>query len=115
MQINISEMFGQYCISDADGQALYDLVKPQLIAGQTVELDFQSVNVFASLFFNFAIGQLLRDFSSEQLKAHVKFTGLSSTGRSILDQVIKRAKRYYSDSHYRQAVDTVLEEEAVAL
>ncbi|WP_292870942.1 STAS-like domain-containing protein [Nostoc sp. LPT] len=38
---------------------MYALVYPELLAEHQVELDFAGVEIFASPFFNFAIGQLL--------------------------------------------------------
>ncbi|MDF5723445.1 MAG: STAS-like domain-containing protein [Rhizonema sp. PD37] len=42
------------------------------MANIPVELDFGEVDIFASPFFNFAIGQLLRDIKSKDLNRLLK-------------------------------------------
>jgi hypothetical protein len=115
MRYIVHEITGQYAISFDDGQQLFDLIHPQLQTGQTVELDFEGVTVFASAFFNVAIGQLLQDISSETLNDKLLIDNLSPHGETVLAQVIENAKPYYSDPAYRQAVDTVMGEYAASL
>ena len=93
---------------------VYDLLHPELVAGHSVELDFSGINVFASAFFNFAIGQLLQDLSPDSLNQLLKITALPPNGYSILKRVIDNAKHYYADTQYQQAVDTALEEYAAS-
>ncbi len=114
MRYIVHEITGQYAISFDDGQQLFDLIHPLLQSGQTVELDFAGVTVFASAFFNVAIGQLLQDISSETLNEKLIIEHLSPHGDTVLQQVIDNAKLYYSDPAYRQAVDTVREEYAAS-
>ncbi|MBE9102332.1 STAS-like domain-containing protein [Vacuolonema iberomarrocanum] len=114
MNYKIYDIAGEYATDADSGQRLYDLIHPQLRDGNTVGLDFSEVNVFASAFFNFAIGQLLKDISSDQLNKQLKITHLSPNGLTILKRVIDNAKDYYSDAHYQQAVETVLEEYAAS-
>lgn len=78
---------GKYATGADNGQQVYDLIYPELLAGQSVELDFDGVNVFASAFFNFAIGQLLKDISPDALNKLLKITGLSPKGYSILRRI----------------------------
>ena len=68
MEINIRQDLGENCMTLKQGQSLYDAIYPQLQSGETVELDFMGVRIFASPFFNYAIGQLLRDFKSRSAK-----------------------------------------------
>ena len=112
MSYMIYEVTGDYATDAEAGQEVYDLIHPKLLAGHPVELDFTGVSVFASAFFNFAIGQLLKDLAPDTLNQRLKITGLSTNGYSILKRVIENAKHYYSDGEYQEAVDTVLEEYA---
>lgn len=114
MSYKIYEITGEYATDADSGQQVYDLIHPALLAGNPVELDFSGVSVFASAFFNFAIGQLLKDLSPDILNDLLKITGLSPNGYSILKRVIENAKHYYSDAQYQKAVDTVLEEYAAS-
>jgi hypothetical protein len=114
MRYNIYEITGQYAISFDDGQQLFDLIHPQLIKEQVVELDFAEVKIFASAFFNIAIGQLLQDIPTETLNKYLLIMNLASHGAVVLEQVIENAKLYYSDPSQKEAVDTVMEEYAAS-
>ncbi len=114
MLYKVRDTTGEYAIDGSDGLKLYNEIRSDLVAGNSVELDFDGVQVFASIFFNFAIGQLLRDLKPDTLNELLNFKNLSYTGKEILDEVIKNAKLYYSDFGYRDAVDAVMEEYAAS-
>ncbi|MBH8562770.1 STAS-like domain-containing protein [Nostoc sp. CENA67] len=115
MVYKIFNIVGEYAITAESGQNVYDQIHPVLLAGNSVELDFTGVKVFASLFFNFAIGQLLKDIPADKLNQQVEFIGISSDGWNVLERVITNAKHYYSDERFRNAVDTVMAEQAATL
>jgi len=71
-------------------------------AGRAVDLDFSGVTVLASPFFNAAIGQLLRDLSSDQLNRLLKGANLTPVGANVMRQVIAGAKGYYAEPDYRR-------------
>jgi hypothetical protein len=111
MKYQIRDLIGDYCVTPQSGQDVYDIVHPILLSQTEVELDFLGIKAYASPFFNYAIGQLLKDIPYEDLSCLVKYTNLSSVGNKVLDIVLDSAKRYYSDEHYRQAVNEVREDE----
>jgi len=115
MKFNIHELFGENCMSQQAGQQLYEKIHPVLQAGQPVELDFADVKRFLSVFFNFAIGQLLRDIDPNKLDRCLTISNMTSVGQQTYDSVMESAKRYYSDSSYRQAVNEMVEEQSVCL
>ena len=110
--INIRELIGENCITQEDGQRIYDLIHPEIQAGETVQLVFSTVGVFASPFFNAAIGQLLKDTKPEILNKLLKMDHLSDTCRLVLKRVIENAKQYYSDDAARKAIDDILTEQS---
>ncbi|WP_041226037.1 STAS-like domain-containing protein [Crinalium epipsammum] len=112
MKHEIRTLIGKNCITPGDGQKVYDLVHPELLALHEVELDFAGVEIVASPFFNFAIGQLLRDIEPETLNRLLKFSNLNTVGKQILKLVIENSKRYYSDPDFRNRVDQVISEQA---
>ena len=112
MLIKVREITGAYAISADNGQQLYDQIHGALLETRSVELDFSGVSVFTSAFFNFAIGQLLKDISAEDLNRCLIITALDQNGEPILRHTITNAKRYYSDLQYQEAINTVLEEYA---
>jgi STAS-like domain of unknown function (DUF4325) len=112
MKYKVYELIGENSISQKAGQQIYDLIYPQLQAGKPVELDFASVRRFLSVFFNFAIGQLLHDIKPEDLEQLLVVSNLNPLGQETYDNVIENAKRYYSDEQYRQAVDEMVLEQS---
>jgi STAS-like domain of unknown function (DUF4325) len=111
MRYKIHDLIGAYCVTPQSGQDIYDILHPLLIDQKEVELDFLGIKAYASPFFNYAVGQLLKDISYEDLCHLVKYKNLSSVGNKVLDVVLNSAKRYYSDEDYRRAVKEVREDE----
>ena len=68
MKCLVHVTIGEDAITLDDGQSIYQQIKPELLAGHEVELDFDGVSVFAAPFFNAAIGQLLKDLRPEELE-----------------------------------------------
>jgi hypothetical protein len=115
MNFKIIEIVGEFALSSASGQQLYDLILPALKSGQAVELDFAGVNVVASAFFNVALGQLLQDFDADDLNQRLQLENLQPHAQTVLRHVLTNAKRYYSDQKYQEAVDSTMAEYAASL
>ena len=92
MQINVREWVGENAMTQDDGKAVYDLIHDPLRQGETVELDFEGVDVFASPFFNASVGRLLEDLGRDALNARLRFEHLSAFGERVLRSVIENAK-----------------------
>jgi len=105
-------MTGTRCIVKEDGQRVYDTIHNALKQGETVVLDFEGVSQFASPFFNFAIGQLLKDTKEGDLRRLLQIENLNATGRLVVERVIENAARYHGDVDYRKIVDEILEQQA---
>lgn len=108
MKCLIQKMVGEDAITLDDGKSIHDRIKPELEAGHEVELDFEGVSVFASPFFNAAIGQLLKDLQPDDLNRLLQVRNLNSTGQQVLRRVIENAKKYYTSADYREAQAKVL-------
>jgi hypothetical protein len=107
--VKVMEITGENAVAQEDGQKLYEIVTEQLKSGQELQLDFHGVKIFASPFFNAAIGQLLKDFGPDDLNRRLKFEHLSSVGQEVLKRVIENSKKYFSSSEsYRQAQTEVI-------
>jgi len=116
MKYIIRELIGEKCMTQQAGQQLYEMIYPKLQAGQTVELDFIGVKRFLSVFFNFAIGQLLRDLDPTVLLRLLTVANLTPIGQQTYDRVLDNAKQYYSLNEQEQdAVDTIVLEHAALL
>ena len=112
MTYQISSIIGKNCITSEDGQKIYELIHPRLLSGNLVELDFTGVDIFASPFFNAAIGQLLKDIQLETIEGLLELTNLNLVGQQLDRKVRENAKSYYSNDNIRQAVNEVLRQEA---
>ena len=62
MNFSIHQLVGPNCITVEDGQIVYEQIYPELKQNRPVELDFKDVRLFASPFFNAAIGQTIQRF-----------------------------------------------------
>jgi hypothetical protein len=111
MKLDIKEIAGTNCITLQDGQVLFEKIHPQLKAGRPVELNFTGVRVFASPFFNAAVGQLLKDISPEQLNTLLKISDLAPVGLDTLKKVIENSREFYSSEENQRAVTENLPEE----
>lgn len=113
--MKIKDLIGENAMTLEDGAAVYARIHDPLVHGETVELDFDGVEVFASPFFNAGIGRLLGDLSAENLNARLKFNHLSEFGDRVLRRVIENAKEYYGASApQRQDIDRIVHDNAIA-
>jgi STAS-like domain of unknown function (DUF4325) len=110
MRYIVHEFVGEDAITFDDGQSVYEKIKPELVAGREVTLDFNDVSVFASPFFNAAIGQLLKEIKAEDLNRFLRIESLNPTGHEVLRRVIENAKKYYASKDYREAQTKVLQQ-----
>jgi len=110
MKCIVKEIVGENAITLEDGQGVHDCIRPALDRGEAVELDFSDVTVFASPFFNAAIGQLLKDHQAQELDRMLQVRNLNSAGQGLMRSVIENARRYYSSPDYRAAQERVLQE-----
>jgi len=108
--IKIKTRIGKNCITIGDGQKIYQSVHKSLLRNSTVKLDFSGVEVFASPFFNAAIGQLLKDIDSETLNRCLKIESISPVGRDTLQRVIENSKKFYGDPNYQRSIGALLKE-----
>lgn len=114
MQLSVHEYVGENAITRELGRPLYERIRPALLDGDRVCLDFEGVKVYASPFLNAAIGQLYRDLTSDQLNERLKLRNLTRAGCDTLRVVITTAKAAYADRGNCQAVQDAITEELVA-
>jgi hypothetical protein len=112
MNIVVRELVGENAVTLDDGEKIYQLIVPALKAQEKNELDFTGVKVFASPFFNSAIGRLLKDFSGEILNHFLSFNNLNPVGAEVLKRVIENSKQFYSKSEVRKAIEQTIDQRA---
>ena len=112
MNIMVKDAIGENCISYPSGKAILDRILPELRAGNEVTLNFSGVSVFASPFFNMAIGTLFKEFSREDLSSRLHFEGLNEAGKTILKRVIENSEKYYAlPKSKKEEFDSAINEE----
>jgi hypothetical protein len=114
IRYEIQEVIGLYCITLEDGQKIYDAMISELRSGHSIELDFRGVRIVAPPFLNAAIGQLMREFTREQIDKQIRFLNLSDLFRVTLQLVLKGAEQYFGDPAVQAAVDAIIQKRAVA-
>jgi hypothetical protein len=106
--IKVVDSIGRSALSMAKGNELYNKIMPILKKGEKITLDFENVEMFATLFFNTSIGRLLKDYRPEELQEKIKFVNLTPVGRELLRRSIKNSAEYFSNPSVREAVDHVI-------
>jgi len=112
MNVEIKTLVGYSCVTSEDGQRVYNEIYPKLKSGESVCLNFSGVRAFASPFFNFAIGQLLKDLEPEVLNRLLKVEKIKSDGLLVWRRVVKNAKEYYKNPEAKKAIDEILKQQA---
>ena len=112
MNILINKMIGPRCITKEDGQRVYEAIHENLKNSESVELDFENVSQFASPFFNFAIGQLLKDIKEDGLRKLLQIKNMDKAGRLVVERVMENAARYHGNEDYKKIVDEILAQQA---
>jgi len=112
MKVNVQELVGDVCMTSEDGAKVHDAYRAAFDRGETVELDFVGTRIFVSQFFNTAVGQLLKDYSKDEVQRRVIPLHLPFAGGAPMRQSIENAGRFYRDPQFRAALDKVLEAQA---
>ena len=107
-QYKIIDLIGSYCMARQDGEKIYDLIHPELVADHPVELNFLGVKLIWPPFLNAAIGQLYKDLQPEKINRLLKISNIHSRGMQGLQLVRENSYRYYSEPKYQETVDTVM-------
>lgn len=74
-----------------------------------IHVDFANVESIITPFLNNAIGQLYKDFTSEEIKEYLVLDNFPSAKIAALNVVITNAKKYYQNkAAYEKAVKEVI-------
>jgi len=110
--INIVNTIGDvYGVEAEDGQKVYELIRKAIDAGHGVILSFLNIEMLTTAFLNTAIGQLYKDYSEEQIKAHLQVADISESGKVALKRVVDTAKLFYKDPDaLRKSIDDIIDD-----
>lgn len=114
--IAVRELVGENAMTMGDGEVIFRQIHDPLARGETVQLDFGGVEIFASPFFNASIGRLLADFQPDILNSRLEFQHMSALGDRVLRRVIENAKEYYAaSSEQRRSIDRIVMDSAAVV
>lgn len=84
-------------ITSAEGISIYEEILSKIKDDKLIELDFKDVELMTTAFLNVVIGQLYKEYSSEELKAHLTFANLSKADALRIKKVTDNAKLFYQN------------------
>lgn len=106
LKIKVFDLIGKNAISMQSGTKLNNAISGTLLKGETVEIDFAGVSLFASPFFNASVGILLKDITIDKLMHNMKIVNCNDIGISLLNTVIQNAINFYNgDSKVTDALN----------
>jgi hypothetical protein len=108
MRIIVREVINELGSSFDEGQKVHDLISPALARGEEVEVDFGGIRFIDVPLLNVAIGQLLRDHPKERVQALLRVENLHPVDHDLLELVIEKSSRYFTEPRYREAMDRFL-------
>lgn len=92
-----------------EGMPIYEKIISFLADGDTVNLDFEQVDLVTTAFLNVVIGKLYEKYDSSELKRRIKFSNLTKGIALRIKKVADYAKVYYLDqAKFNKNVDSVL-------
>lgn len=98
-KINVDDIISSnFAVSPAKGDVLFELIKEHISRKEILELNFHNINQLTTAFLNNAIGNLYRQFTSEELNNYLKVTGLDDLDKYMFSKVINRSKLNFSDN-----------------
>lgn len=109
MHIMVVDKFGSRCITSQDGQALYNLIYPVLSNSEKVELDFTGVEIFASPFFNYSIGQIFNVLDEGVIRENLHLSGENEIGRIIIERVIENSLSFKDKNAILETISKVFD------
>ena len=78
LRIYLEEVVGENCASIDDGGKVFQLVRPELVKGFQVEIDFKGINLMLTPFLNACFGKLLEQFGREIVMTNISMRNISN-------------------------------------
>ena len=105
MKVPVHKIVGDVCMAYKDGERLQCEFREAFDRGDTVELDFDKMRIFATAFFNAAVASLLENYSRDELERRLKIVNLPLAAKELLDDSLDNADRSYHDPNFQEALD----------
>ena len=85
-----------FCVLDDDGTKINKIIRESLDKNESIEISFEGISVFTSVFLSRMIGDLYQDYQEEKIEELVKFVDfVDSNTEEYINLIKKTAKEYY--------------------
>jgi len=107
--IHLSEVLGNYAITDVHASKVYDEICKVIARGDTVEIDIDDC-VVIPVFINFLLFLLLKEYTIDQVRSMISWKNENDDPiLNMMDELIVRANRYLTDPEYRISMDSAFD------
>ena len=113
LRVFLEKTVGENCASIDDGEKVLRLIRPQLIKGFSVELDFENVKLVLTPFLNTCFGKLLEQFGRELTMTHVSMRNISNKFLQRINDFINRKEAEFTQSHDREMLQEMFDEDGL--
>ena len=113
LRVLLGKAIGENCSSVDDGEKVLDLLRPELIKGFNVELDFQGVKLVLTPFLNTCFGKLLEQFGREITMTHVSTRNISDELLQRINNFINRKEEEFTQSRDRKLLQEIFDEDGL--
>ena len=102
---------GEYCIEADEGQKVFEYITKALNENHKVIISFKNITRITTAFLNSAVGQLLRDYKEEEIRAKISYEDTTAVDRMKIKRVNQTAKLYYENpDRMKNTIEDILGE-----
>ena len=111
IRVALEKIIGENCVSIDDGEKVLQLLRPELLKGVSVEVDFKGVNLLLTPFLNACFGKILEQFGREVTMTHVSMRNISNEFLQRVNQFINRKDEEYTRSNEKEMLEEIFNED----
>ena len=93
-----------YSVFEQDGIKLRKVILHELEKNNTVRLDFEGIDLFATMFFNASIGFIVLKDGPEVIEKNVSYQNLTELGQSTWEHSFQNAIEVRNNPTYQEAL-----------
>ena len=113
LRVFLEKTVGENCSSIDDGEKILNLIRPELIKGFSMELDFDGVKLVLTPFLNTCFGKLLEQFGREVTMTHVSMRNISQELLQRINNFINRKEEEFAQNHDRKILQEMFDEDGL--
>jgi hypothetical protein len=109
LRIYLEKVVGENCASIDDGDKVFQLVRPELVKGFQVEIDFKGINLMLTPFLNACFGKLLEEITMTE----VSMRNISNELLQRINDFISKKEAEFTQSHDREMLQDIFDEDGL--